>query len=285
MEGSAMDRLFWPWARLLPLGLVLSLFAATAQAQDLHAIKQRGTVNVGTQADYPPFEFIQDGKIVGYDEDLLNLVVSSWGVKLNQLDLPFAGLLTGLTQSKYDLICTALLILPGRGDVVSMTLPVAVARVGFYKRKGDTKVKSIDDLTGVTIGAVVPPSGPTAMMTAWNDNLKKIGKGAADIKYFQGSTDLALALLNGQVDVWTTTNLTMLAQMKKYPDKFELVASFGDPYYYAWAARARNTSLRDSIDIELRKIRDSGKMKELQQKWFGLTMDLPDSGYLPPDGK
>jgi polar amino acid transport system substrate-binding protein len=280
-----MDRLFGLRARLLLLGLGMSLFAATAQAQDLDAIKRRGTVNVGTQADYPPFEFIQDGKIVGYDEDLLNLVVSSWGVKLNQLDLPFAGLLTGLSQNKYDLICTALLILPGRGDVVSMTLPVAVARVGFYKRKGDTNVKSIDDLTGATIGAVVPPSGPTAMMTTWNNNLKKNGKGAADIKYFQGSTDLALALVNGQVDVWGTTNLTMLSQMKKYPNKFELVGNFGDPYYYAWATRAQNTSLRDSINVELRKIRDSGKMKELQQKWFGLTMDLPDSGYLPPDGK
>ena len=51
-----MNRLFGPSARLALLGLGLSLFAATAQAQDLDAIKKRGTVNVGTQADYPPFE-------------------------------------------------------------------------------------------------------------------------------------------------------------------------------------------------------------------------------------
>ncbi len=124
------------------------------------------------------------------------------------------------------------------------------------------------------------------MMQTWELTISRNkGRGAADIKFFQGSTDLSLALLNGQVDVWVTTNLTMIAQMKKYPDKFELLADFGDPFYYAWATRASDTTLRDSINVELRKIRDSGQMKDLQQKWFGLTMELPDSGYLPADAK
>src|ERR1700730_7162996 len=67
--------------------------AAGARAAGAEVIKQRGTANVGTQADYPPFEFIQDGKIVGYDRDLLDAVIASWSVKLKQVDLPFAGLL------------------------------------------------------------------------------------------------------------------------------------------------------------------------------------------------
>jgi polar amino acid transport system substrate-binding protein len=207
------------------------------RAQGLVAIKQRGTANVATQADYPPFEFIQDGKIIGYDKDLLDAVIAKWGVKLDQIDLPFAGLLTGLLENKYDFVCTALLILPERARKLAITMPVAVAPVGFWRRKGDTKVKSVDDLSGLTVGAVVPPSGPTALMTAHNNTLAQSGKGAADIKYFQGSTDLALALLNAQVDVWATTPLTMNSQMKKYPDKFELVGYFGEPFYYGWATR------------------------------------------------
>jgi polar amino acid transport system substrate-binding protein len=260
-------------------GLVLG---RRAHAAGLEPIKQRGTVNVGTQADYPPFEFIQDGKIVGYDKDLLDAIVASWGVKLNQVDLPFAGLLTGLFEDKYDFICTALLILPERAGKVAYTMPIAVAPIGLWKRKGDTKVISVDDLTGATIGAVVPPSGPTGMAIAHNEELKKNGKGAAGIKYFQGSTDLSLALLNGQVDVWVTTALTTNAQMKKYPDKFELVGYFGQPFYYAWAARPGDTALRDAINAGLLQLRDSGEMAKLQQKWFGLTMDVPTTGYMPP---
>ena len=261
------------------LGLSLS---SGARAAGVEAIKQRGIANVATQADYPPFEFIQDGKIVGYDKDLLDAVVAEWGVKLNQIDLPFAGLLTGLFENKFDFICTALLILPDRAKKVAYTMPIAVAPIGIWKRKEDARKISVDDLTGVVMGAVVPPSGPTTMILARNDELKKTGKGFAEIKYFQGSTDLALALANGQVDAWVTTALTMNAQMKKFPDKFELVGYFGDPFYYAWATRPDDTALRDAINASLRKMRETGDMQKLQQKWFGLTMDVPTSGYMPP---
>jgi len=285
VTGAAVTGRFT--SRLLPafaFGLAIA-FAFNACADGLGTIKQRGTALVGTQADYPPFEFIENGKIVGYDKDLLDAVIAAWGVKLDQLDLPFAGLLTGLMQKKFDFVCTALLILPERAQKLAVTLPIASARVGFWKRKDNAKVKSIDDLTGLTVGAVVPPSGPTALMTAYNEGLAKSGKGAADIKYFQGSTDLSLALLNAQVDVWVTTSLTMNAQMKKYPDKFELVGDFGEPLYYAWGTRPDDPSLRDAINVELRRLRDSGQMERLQQKWFGLTMKVPDSGYLPEGAK
>ena len=270
--------------RAFALGLAMAI-AFGARAEGLATIKQRGTAIVGTQADYPPFEFIENGKIVGYDKDLLDSIIAAWGVKLEQLDLPFAGLLTGLMQNKFDFVCTALLILPERSKKLAMTLPIAAAPVGFWKRKGDARVKSVDDLSGLIVGAVVPPSGPTTLMAAHNEALAKSGKGAADIKYFQGSTDLALALLNAQVDVWVTTSLTMNAQMKKFPDKFELVGNFGEPLYYAWATRPDDTSLRDAIDVELRQLRDSGDIERLQQKWFGLTMKIPDSGYLPEGAK
>jgi polar amino acid transport system substrate-binding protein len=270
--------------------LVLALVVGTtltlpAKAQNLAAIKQRGTVIVATQADYPPFEFIQDGKIVGYDKDLLDNIVANWGVKLEQIDLPFSGILTGLMQGKFDFVCTALLANQERATRFAFTMPMAVARVGVYKRKGDPKVTSANDLSGVTMGAVVPPSGPTAVLTAHSNELAKSGKGAKEIRYFQGSTDLSLALLNGQVDAWATTSLTMAAQMKRYPDKFELVGQFGEPFYYGWVTRPEDTALRDAINVELRRLRDSGVMAKLQEKWFGYSMEIPDTGYLPPGAK
>jgi polar amino acid transport system substrate-binding protein len=270
----------------LGLALVFAIaLPVAAKAQSLAAIKQRGTVTVATQADYPPFEFIQDGKIVGYDKDLLDNIVANWGVKLDQVDLPFSGILTGLMQGKFDFVCTALLANPERATKFAFTMPIALARVGIYKRKGDPKVTSVDDLSGVTMGAVVPPSGPTAVLTARSNELAKSGKGAKEIRYFQGSTDLSLALLNGQVDARATTSLTMAAQMKRYPDKFELVGNFGDPFFYGWVTRQEDTGLRDSINVELKRLRDSGEMAKFQQKWFGFSMEIPDAGYLPAGAK
>ncbi|MBN9273072.1 MAG: transporter substrate-binding domain-containing protein, partial [Mesorhizobium sp.] len=51
-------------------------------------IKQRGTIVVGTEAAFEPFEFVRDGQIVGYNKDILDYVVAQLGVKLDQLNLP-----------------------------------------------------------------------------------------------------------------------------------------------------------------------------------------------------
>src|SRR5260370_2825130 len=69
-----------------------------AQSGDLLArVKANKEITVGTEARYAPFESIENGKIVGYDADLLQYVLKSLpDAKLKQLDLPFQGLLPAL---------------------------------------------------------------------------------------------------------------------------------------------------------------------------------------------
>ena len=86
-----------------------------------------------------PFEFIEDGKIVGYDKDILDAIIKSWGFKMEQLDLPFAGILPGLLQKKFDFVATALLINPERAKRYAFTMPIAQVKVGLLKRKGDVQ--------------------------------------------------------------------------------------------------------------------------------------------------
>src|SRR5262249_29714352 len=104
----------------LALGITLALVyggAHRADAQNtLSDIKSRGKVVVATEAAYAPFEFLEDGKIVGYDKDVLDGVIKGWNVQLEQLDVPFAGILAGLIEKKYDFVSTALLINPERAS-------------------------------------------------------------------------------------------------------------------------------------------------------------------------
>ena len=153
------------------------------------------------------------------------------------------------------------------------------------KRKGDAKVQSVEDLTGLTIGGPVPPSGPTSVLTNYNEELKAAGKGADDIANFQGDPELFLALANGQIDGAVETMLVINEAIKKQPDTFEVVGTIGNPFYIGWVVRPADTALRESINEEIRKLRDSGELAKLQEKWFGFSMEIPDSGYLPPNAK
>jgi polar amino acid transport system substrate-binding protein len=270
---------------LLAVAIGFLLPSLAARALTLEEIKSRGKVVVGTEAAYAPFEFVQDGKIVGYDKDVLDRIVAAWGVELEQLDVPFAGILSGLDQGKYDLVATALIMNPERAAKYAFTMPVAEAKVGIMKKKGNGDFTSVDNLDGLRIGGPVPPSGPTAVLTKYNDELKAKGQAGAEIVHFQGDPDLFLALANGQIDGAVETMLVIQEAMKQHPDVYEVVGTIGDPFYIGWVTRPDDTALRDALSAEIRKLRDSGEMAELQKKWFGFTMDIPDEGYLPPNAK
>jgi polar amino acid transport system substrate-binding protein len=253
-----------------------------ASAGLLDDIKKRGEVTVATEAAYYPFEFIQDGKIVGYDEDVLDAIVKTWdGVKLKQLELPFAGILPGLLEKKFDFVATALLMNPDRAKRYAFTMPVAQVKVGLMRRVGDTKVKSVDDLTGLVIASGQPPAGPTVIFMHYNDDLKAKGKQASDQKMFSVAADEILALANGQADAMVESTPVLLGAMKKYPGKFEVVGTFGPSFWVGWVTRPDSLDVRDAINAGIKQLRDSGELAKLQVKWFGYKMDIPDSGYLP----
>jgi polar amino acid transport system substrate-binding protein len=272
-------RICWP-ALVLALALMMFLPGSRADAGLFEEIKTRGKVVVATEAAYPPFEFIQDGKIVGFDKDVLDRVVAAWGVELEHLDVPFAGILTGLLQKKYDFVCTGLIMNPERTSKYGFTMPVAVAKVALIKRKGDTKVKSVDDLTGLKIGGPVPPSGPMNVLTQYSESLGS--KKAGELVHFQSAPDEFLALANGQIDAAVETTLTLAEVMRQRPDTYEIVGTIGEPFYYGWATRPEDTDLRDAINAEIDKLNKSGELAKMQEKWFGFAMETPTSNYLPP---
>jgi polar amino acid transport system substrate-binding protein len=83
-----------------------SIYAETT----FEKIKRTGKVTVGTEAAFPPFEFVEDGKIVGYGKDILDYIIADLGVELNQLDLPWQGILPGVLAGKFDFVATSVSI-------------------------------------------------------------------------------------------------------------------------------------------------------------------------------
>ena len=285
MKRMGCCKIAWVFLPSMIFMLCLSVSTGSGAESFFEQIKKRGSVTVGTEAASYPFEFIREGKIVGYNKEILDQVVQSWGIKLEQLDVPFAGLLAGLTQRKYDFIATNLFVNAERAEKYAYTLPTAAVDMAMVKRKGDDRVKSINDMTGLIVGVAVPPSVTHSAYLELDGQLKAQGKGAASIRIFQSSPDMFIALANKQVDVLSLHVPGILGGMQRMPDTFEMVGRFGKRYWSSWLTRPENTDLRDAINTELRKLRDSGFLAPLQTKWFGYVMEIPDSGYLPPGAK
>ena len=102
-------------------GVLCGILSVTAfpspavSGETLDAIKSANVITVGTEAHYPPMEFLEDGEIVGYGSDILAHVVADLDVELDQLELPWQGILPGILAKKFDLVATSVAITPERG--------------------------------------------------------------------------------------------------------------------------------------------------------------------------
>ncbi len=261
------------------LATLLPLAATLAHADLLSTIKQKGEIVVATEARYAPFEMLQDGKIVGYGKDILDLVMKDLpGVKLKQMDVPFQGILPGLSAGKFDFVATSLTITEARAKNYAFTLPVSTATVTVLKRKGDGRIKNAEDMAGMVVGS---QSG-APQVAVLRDFEKKVlvpqGKAVKEVKEFMDYNEAYVALASRRVDAVVQSLPNLAPLVKERPDVFEIVQpAFGPATYYAWAGRndADSDSLIKFFNEGIAKLNKNGKLAELQKKWFGFTMPVP----------
>ena len=131
--------------------------ATEAVASKLQKIKDKGTLVLGTSADYPPFEFHLevDGKdtIVGFDIDIAQKIADSIGVKLEILDMKFDGLLPALTAGKIDLIVSGMTPTDERKQSVDFSIVYYEARQTMLVLSKDAAdLNTIEAFDGKTLG-------------------------------------------------------------------------------------------------------------------------------------
>jgi polar amino acid transport system substrate-binding protein len=269
--------------RILLFVAILLAFGVPAQADLLERIKERGEFIVGTEARYPPFEFIKDGKIVGFSADMMVHIMKALpGIKLKRLDLPWQGILPGLAAKKFDYVITCVSVTKARYERYALSLPIGDGTLGLVKRKGDNSINSPADIAGKVVGTQ-HGSGPLKGLNIFADELAAKGTPIKDIKTYV-DFDEAYADLAARRTSAVTNSLPNLFELaRKRPDAYEVVMpTYGPKKFLSWAGRkdADSASLVLLMDEQIRKLNKSGVLKELQIKWMGDAIDLP-SDKLP----
>jgi len=266
----------------LILSLSFLLLGASIHAETtFEKIKRTGKVTVGTEAAFPPFEFIKDGKIVGYGKDILDYIISDLGVELNQLDLPWQGILPGVLAGKFDFVATSVSVRAERAKKYAFTVPIAEGTNWVMKRKGDSSIMSPDDLSGKVVCTQLA-SGAEKASQEWEKDMKSRGlEGFKELKLFTAHPEATLAVANGTCDAQTQPLPNLAVVAKNQEGVFELVGPISGKAYMGCVTRPEDTDLRDYLSSKILEMRDNGIIDELQDKWFGFKMPIPSDGYLP----
>src|SRR5690606_23927245 len=117
---------------------------------DLNTITA-GTLTVGADIPYPPFEQGDPPDYEGFDIDLINAVADKMGLETEIKDLPFNVVLAG-GNGQFDVAIAATTVTPARANKVDFSDPYFNASQGLLVQQG-SDIQSVDDLSGKIVGA------------------------------------------------------------------------------------------------------------------------------------
>jgi polar amino acid transport system substrate-binding protein len=255
---------------------LLSLGAV--RADTLEEVKKRGTLSIGTEAAYVPYEFVKDGNIIGYDPDIIDIIVKNLGVKADIIDTAWAGIIPSLYANKFDCIISAMTMTKERAEKVLFSMPYAEATNVILLRADEDRIKTADDLSGKVIGVQLG-SAAAGIIKVFEAKLKDAGRpGFAEVKQYEHYPEAYQDLINKRVDAVVNSKSTMLVVMHDAPGKFKMIGGITDiTAYFGMAFRKEDAPLRDFVNTQLAALKADGTLGKLQEKWFGAAMETPNT--------
>jgi len=226
----------------------------TAASGDLDLL-QEGTLTVGSDIPYPPFEQGDPPAYEGFDIDLINAVADEMGLETKIVDAPFDVILAGDT-GRFDLSIAATTITEPRENRVDFSNPYFESEQSLLVRR-DGDVQSIDDLTAESV--VGAQDGTTGESYA-EDNTD------AEVRPFPEIDDAYNALSGGQVDA-VINDLSSTSSVAGGNTDLEVAETFPTDELYG-IVFPQGSSLVDAVNEALQTVKDNGTLAEIYQEWF-----------------
>ncbi|CAN7770617.1 transporter substrate-binding domain-containing protein [Variovorax sp. LjRoot84] len=257
---------------------LLPRFALAAEATTLAQIKASGELRIGCEAAYVPFTYRQEGRIVGYDVELAELLCKPLGVRPNFVDTAWAGVIPSLYAKKFDVVMSSMSYTKERLERVAFSIPYTEASQSLLVRADDAgRIKGMSDLNGRVVAVKLGSPGQI-LQEKINASLKQAGgAGFKEVRTFDDHPSAYVALAQNRVDGVLNTLATLAMVLKDAPGKYAIVKGMGGDNWAGIAARKEDPEIVQFLDAGLRRLKADGSLYKLQEKWFGFRMELPDA--------
>lgn len=224
-----------------------------------------GTLTVGSDIPFPPFEFGKPPNYDGFDIDMVNEIANRLELTPKYEDTSFDTIFTDVAQGKFDMVASASTITPEREQTVNFSSPYYEAEQALLVPPG-SDIQSVEDLDGLTIGA---QDGTTGEAYA-NDETN-----AGSVRGFPNGPAAIAALQNGQVEATIIDQPVAQDAVDKGQSDFEVATTIPTGELYGLAFSKKTPALLDAVNGALKEMKDDGALNDIYQKWF--KIDAPES--------
>lgn len=222
------------------------------------------TLKVGVNAEFAPFESTDaNGKLEGFDIDLMHAIGKAEGVEIQFTDMPWDGLFVSLNSGDVNALSAAITTTEERKQSMDFSEPYFTITQVIAAPK-DKQVATAEDLKNLNKVAVV--TGHTGDLVAQ----KILGATSAKIVRFE---NIALAMKeveNGGADVAISDSAVVSHYLKNNPNQdLAIIPAEGfDDEFYGLAVRKGDAETLALLNDGLKKVRESGEYDTIYGKYF-----------------
>ncbi len=221
-------------------------------------------LSMGTNAEFPPYEFYDGDKIVGIDAEIAQAIADKLGMTLEIKDMAFDSIITAVDSGKVDMGMAGMTVTDERLESVNFTKSYATGVQVVIVRE-DSPILSVDDLFGsnnYTIGVQTTTTGD--LYATWDIE----DKGLGTVQRYNKGADAVAALVSGKIDCVIIDN---------EPAKAFVAANTGlkilDTEYavedYAICIDKDNTELLEKVNAALEELIADGTVQAIVDKYIG----------------
>ena len=229
---------------------------------------ENGTLRMATDGDYPPFEYVRDGNVVGYDVDVAALFCQKYGYGLDIEIMNLDAILPAVQSGKCSFGGSAITITEERAESVLFSEPNYLGSTVMVVLKAQPDKVSIpagvytalSQLAGKKIGVQTGTSFDKSVAALIPD---------AQIEYYNSKPDMINALQTRKIDAYAVDEPVAKAQMQQN-DQLTYVPEYMESFDFAYvfAKNDAGQTLCDQFSEYLDAIRADGTMTEIESKWF-----------------
>ena len=215
-------------------------------------------LTMATNAEFPPFEYLENGEIVGADVELAKAIAEKMGKELEITNIDFDAALTGAATGKYDMAVAGITANNDRKKNMNFSTDYYTASQAIIVM-ADSEITGVADLEGKTIACQEGTTGEQYLL----DN------GYA-IQSFKTGAEAVTSMKSGKVDAVVIDDAVARALSAEQNGATKVLDEALTKEAYAIAIQKGNDELTAEIDKVLAELKADGTLAKIFEKY-----DLP----------
>lgn len=252
--------------------LVVCGLTACSSSSDGKMTNTEGKIVFGTNAEFPPFEFVDANGILtdaektnkydGIDMAIAKQIGEDSGMEVEISNMEFDSLLVALQNGQLDAVIAGMTVTDERKQSVDFTDTYYTAtQVIIVPENSD--ITKATDLKDKKIVCVQGYTGQTCL-----DELKNTAGGGYEYQAFKKGTEAVMEVANGKADAFVIDSAT--AEKYVNDNKGLKIVKDADAFAdeeYAIAVKKGNSELLKVLNDSIKKMKDAGKVSEFAAKY------------------